>query len=93
MEITNLARDIAERLERDKPYPVDSALAHLTSDTFAELVQIVLDNVESLGGFDLSAYEDDDEDDMWNDDEDEDDRDDESDRWGDDDELPAEDEE
>ena len=78
-EITQLARDIAESLR------VDGRPAVSSEETLDEFVQLVLDKVETVGGFDLTTYE------TFSDDEDEDDEDDEfteeelDDRWDDDD--------
>ena len=63
MEITNLARDIAYSLSKD-----GHALA-------IEDVQRVLDEVETLGGFDLTDYESADDGevpDLWDNDDDDD---------------------
>lgn len=77
--IDALAADIVAELD-PKAYPVEAVMTNITPVTFLEFVKLVLAKVETVGGYDLSEYEDmsddddDDDDDFWDGDNDDDDR-------------------
>lgn len=88
---TELAEDVTADLLSDdrKNYVTDALTAHLSRGTITELVQLVLDILETTMGYDFTDYERDDDED---DDEDGGDwagDDDESEQWNDNDDDAA----